>query len=342
MLLRHHHVTSLLQSYKIFDQKLHQMVADYDPALSIMICPNGFGEIEWAHRLLHTCTTILGWHCTLQFPNSTAADTLAKKLDLVIYMRDPIKRPELVGVPSYLAVSDCSREWFSINVEALRGFDGLLSAAAVNLNIMQDILRFQLPVLRWFPSCHVSSSTTTSNRIERTSRNHVFYCGTQWDARRTSDEFERLYAWLHQKQVFRVYGLKQVWGHMRQSWCGQLPPNKMVDAIAQCGISLVLHSAGHMNSGAPTSRIFEAAAALTVIISDRHPFVLKYFSDCALFLFDEQPLEQQMDNYLEWIKMHPMEASTMAQRAHQVAQQWDLLSQLDALADFHCRIMKRG
>lgn len=345
-----HLVQLLTHHYHVADSTIHRIIALYDPAYHIVLCPNGFGEIEWAHRL-HAAARDLGWTSTLFLPSDNIfanASAVMPPIDMVIYMRDPVKRAGLSNRvrASYLAVSDCSREWMCTNAEALRGFDGVLSAAAVNLCIMADILCFHLPTIRWFPSCLSSScfSSSSSSGLSSSSGpfTTVFYCGTQWDARRTSYPFERLYGWLDQHGLLKVYGPEQIWRHkLPNSWCGLLKADRVVNAISECGIALVLHSEGHMRSGAPTSRIFESAAANAVIISDRHPFVVKHFSHCVLFLDEQLPasLEQQMQQHLQWIHTHPIDASRMVHTAHLIANQWNLFHQLDALANFHSSLI---
>lgn len=334
-------LNQLLESYSLLE-KVQDLVQAFVPSYHIVVCPAGFGEAEWAQRIQAACRE-LGWFCTVIKEGEPFTDARPEKVDMVIYMRDAVKRPELKSQCSYLAVSDCSQEWLCKNGEALRSFQGILSSVAVNPDTMVDILRFQLPVLRWLPSCLPSSSNAT--QTEAIVFRSVFYCGTQWDVRRAGYPFAKIYAWLDRHKLFEVYGPKEAWGGLN-GWRGLMPAGKddgrgIVEAIKNCGIALVLHSNGHLSSGAPTSRIFESAAAGAIIISDRHPFVVKHFSDCVLFLQEpahhNHPLERQVETHLQWIIQNPERARAMAKRAQKIADQWNLFHQLEALANFHIK-----
>ena len=91
--------------------------------------------------------------------------------------------------------------------------------------------------------------------------------------------------------------------------------------MQECGIVLVLHSDKHLKGNAPTGRIFEAAAAGCVVISDRHPFVIQEFGDAVLYIDQEGAPEaicQQIQDHLTWIRSHPEKALEMASRCHRI------------------------
>lgn len=83
------------------------------------------------------------------------------------------------------------------------------------------------------------------------------------------------------------------------------------------GVTLILHAPDHFLGQTPTGRIFEACAASTVIISDRHPFLEKHFSNSILYIDQEKPSEElylQIDAHMRWIQKHPVEANLLAKK----------------------------
>ena len=114
-------------------------------------------------------------------------------------------------------------------------------------------------------------------------------------------------------------------------------------AMREAGIALVIHADPHLELSAPTARIFEAAQAGCVIISDKNPFIIKHFGDTVLY-FDEtkegQELFQQIHAHVQWIFDHQKEAEAMARRAHAIfGEKFNLEGQVKDLALLHERII---
>lgn len=151
----------------------------------------------------------------------------------------------------------------------------------------------------------------------------VFYAGMNWDKKRR-DGFADIYKMLDQKGALHVYGPASSWeGHGLSGYEGALDfqSESIIKAIQRAGICLVFHSEGHIQSGMPSARVFEAAAASAMIISDRHPFVEAHFSDCVLFIDESKPVEdikQQITKHIDWIQNHPGEAAQMAKKANHI------------------------
>lgn len=89
------------------------------------------------------------------------------------------------------------------------------------------------------------------------------------------------------------------------------------------GIGLCVHSQYHLEAGLPSSRIFEIISSGAVAISDKNPFIIKYFADNILY-FDQtltaEEIFQQINDHVKWVKDHPQEAAKMAKNAHQILQ----------------------
>lgn len=104
-------------------------------------------------------------------------------------------------------------------------------------------------------------------------------------------------------------------------------------------MSLLLHSQQHLEGGAPTGRIFEAAAANTVIISDKHPFIMQQFGDNVLYIDMEQTGEEifaEIDSHIQWVKDNPEKSKEMANNCHQILlEKFTLEAQLQKLIDLN-------
>ena len=99
--------------------------------------------------------------------------------------------------------------------------------------------------------------------------------------------------------------------------------SQLQERLNQYGIGLCVHSKYHVGAGIPSSRIFEIISSGAIAISDKNPFVLKYFGDNVLYFdqtLSEQEIYQQIDAHVRWVQLHPKEAEAMASKAHQILQ----------------------
>ena len=97
--------------------------------------------------------------------------------------------------------------------------------------------------------------------------------------------------------------------------------NSVSDKIHEIGICLVLHSDLHIQNAIPSGRIFEAAAASAIIISDKNPFVDRYFKDSVLYIDQKKSGEEmfsQIDAHVNWIFSNLEKAQKMAKRSYQI------------------------
>lgn len=160
----------------------------------------------------------------------------------------------------------------------------------------------------------------------------MFYCGMNWECVVNGGKRHGgLFKLLDKTGVVKFYGPKVVkeWGNMQpwkgyKSYVDEIPFDgfSILQRINECGICLVLSSDGHRRAGAVTNRLYEACTAGAVIISDDNPFMLKYFSDAALFIkYNKKDpgdtYSQIMEKY-NWIVTHKDEALNIAKRAQQI------------------------
>ncbi len=95
-------------------------------------------------------------------------------------------------------------------------------------------------------------------------------------------------------------------------------------ALNKYGMAICVHSHYHVEAGIPSSRIFEIISSGAIAISDKNPFVIKYFGDNVLYFdpnLSAQEIFKQIDDHVAWVKSHPKEAEEMARKAHQIIQE---------------------
>ena len=118
--------------------------------------------------------------------------------------------------------------------------------------------------------------------------------------------------------------------------------NEFRQGMREAGIVLILNSQYNLYLGTPAARVFEAAAASTMIISDLHPFIIREFGDAILYVNQNQPTEAlyaQINGHLEWIISHPQEAEAMAKKAHAIfIEKFTIEKQLESLSELHEQI----
>ena len=150
-------------------------------------------------------------------------------------------------------------------------------------------------------------------------KTRLFFGGGIWDRYRKRI-VKDLYKLLDDTGYFDLYGAKSLGIN---SYRGLIPlgEDSVLKVMRECGVTLVLHSNGHFLNDMPTARIFEAAAASTVVITDKLPFIVKNFGDSVLYIDrDKSPEEmfEQINSHMQWILSHPKEAIELARRSHEI------------------------
>ena len=324
----------------------------------IMIIWSGLGEFAWAKRLENACKK-LGWECIIsidpvelseydrlvQDKPSTSAEiqTLIKQYqpDCVISLKwDCVYSKE---VPHYLSATG-NFEWLTNPVlpsRDLLAFKGILNVTSIEyLKSYFEHNGKKFNSMEWYPS-----STATEYRVVKPQT--IFYCGFQWDSMRNGAEYRKMFSLLDQGGYLDIYGPVHKWDCAPNSVRGMtFDEEEFQLAMQKSGIVLVLHTQGNLDQGAPAARVFEAAAAGCVIISDKHPFIVREFGDCILYIDHTQPGEilfEQINTYRKWILDHPQEAELMASKAHAIfSAKFTLEKQLKAFKDFHLMILEES
>lgn len=175
----------------------------------------------------------------------------------------------------------------------------------------------------------------------------LVYMGMNWDSRRRSGKFSKIFKQLAQKDNAIFYGSADSWKKLvGEAYKGFFPSdsNAVLTKLRESGITLILHSKQHMNTGTPSGRGFEAAAAGVIGISDRHPFLLEKFGDGFLYIDVEASADrvvQQIENHLYWIKQNPEKAKQKAQKVYDIfIRDYTLEAMLINIAKMHEKILQ--
>ena len=168
-----------------------------------------------------------------------------------------------------------------------------------------------------------------------------------WSNRLTDEKFKTIYKILSRTLEAKFYGVPENSHLVEKGYMGRLPFNgtSVIQALQESGIVLIFHSDIHNEVKIPSPRIFEAAAASTVIISDKNQFVQKHFGDAVLYVDTSLSPEEictQIQNHLDWIHQNPEVALEMAKKSHQIfADQFSMDHQLLDVLAMHEKVKQK-
>jgi glycosyltransferase involved in cell wall biosynthesis len=304
----------------------------------VLIYWSGLGEYQWAQRLEYVLAG-RGHEVRIQHIDPLNCHPIEKPLLKDFLSPQELKKFEHLFQPTLilelnrsmhstyrtkrvLFIHDHQRALSYYKNKQLRQYDLIIGP-----EVLITYLKEKIPGLRClagYPSHH----NTPSRILEPRS---VFNCGffdhktpkpDKNDQRGSGNLLYVLQA-LDRRHLLSFYGKIAKWQNLDQSYRGLLPfeADSIYHAIQKAGICLVLHSDHHIMMKFPTARIFEAAAASAYIISDKHPFVVKYFGDTVFYIDRNAPGDQiakQIFRHIAWIKSNPIEAQKKAQAAHAI------------------------
>lgn len=144
-----------------------------------------------------------------------------------------------------------------------------------------------------------------------------------WSNRLEDEKFKQVYKALSQSGFAKFYGIHANREIIETGYMGKIPfdGTSVIDILQKHGIVLIFHSDKHNQAQIPSSRIFEAAAASTVIISDENEFVKKHFGDAVFYVdttLSAEELYKHIQTHMETIRQNPKAALAMAKKAHQI------------------------
>jgi hypothetical protein len=172
----------------------------------------------------------------------------------------------------------------------------------------------------------------------------LFYVGINWEKitggkARHQEVLERL----DKTGLLRIYGPTlfqgvKVWAGYK-SYVKEIPFDgvSMLREISKVGISLVLSSPAHKESGLMSSRLFESIAAGALIICDENPFAKTNFGDTLLYIDSRDPIEKTYKDivgHIEWAITNPQKALDKIAAAQEIFKgQFNLRTNLMDLYD---------
>jgi phosphoglycerol transferase len=164
----------------------------------------------------------------------------------------------------------------------------------------------------------------------------IMYAGVHWDGSRHGAIFKGLDGRL----PLKLYGPPECWANRGPSYRGVLPFDgvSVIDAIKDAGVALCIHKGANRKANCPSMRLFEAAAAGALIISDDFEFPREWFRDSILYIDAELPARMVVDqivSHMEWANRNPEAASRLAHRSNYLFRQHlTLETMLRPLPDF--------
>lgn len=236
------------------------------------------------------------------------------------YAHDPLRHKSILSYDGWLAGSDEIAEW-------LRDF--LISKG-------------RQPVIH--PEAFLPSSPDCGPAGEFSVDPSLIYVGNHWDGSRHGAIFRSL----NERVPLRIYGPPNSWTHIGNHYAGPLAfdGRSVLDAIRSAGIALCLHKAAHRKYNCPSMRLFEAAAAGALIISDDFDFPRHWFRNSILYVDPDLPaplVTEQIVGHVEWARANPGAAGRLAARSTDIFRRFLSLDRmLEKLPEFVDRVRERS
>jgi len=325
---------ALLIVLALFTANLH---ATIQVGLSTSSRYVGDREVAWRIKI---AGEKLGWNVYLD--ENKGAQLQDRKLDWVICML-PNNHHFHVSCPNYLMVFhpfkylDSERKF---NTRSSK-YDGYLltinDRETLKVGLQKKNKEFNH--VRFYPTIyHIP--------YKKLPLNNLVVMIPVWGNRLTDPKFTNLYQLLNQSGFAKFYGVKKNKNVDPENYMGSIPFDgvSVITALQQHGIVLVFHSEIHNQESIPSARIFEAAAASAVIISDENPFVKKYFGDSVFYIDTTQSGENifnQIKEHIATIFNDPERAMNKAKQAHEIFEKkFTMEKQLLNLLEMHKKVIK--
>lgn len=312
------------------------MLSRLEAAVGLLILSEITGEREFSERVRIACRR-LSWETKVFHDRKQV-----KSVDWVWVFDPYVEKP---AGEAYLMLFEPNQVFFECSghlKRKYRDYTGYLATYADRMLLLQDVKGDKKRVFpgRWYPTVHYFPYQTVTP-------NALIYFIAAWGNRVREERYKVLQEELAKTSYARLYGSPRAGKKFGPAYRGTIPfdGESVIRRIQEAGVALVLHSDDHLLSATPSSRIFEAAAASAVIISDLNPFVIENFGDSVLYIDQTASgleMAQQIDAHMNWIQAHPEEALSMAERAHQIFETHFLLEeQLQAFKTWRDSLISR-
>ncbi len=318
----------------------------------LLVWRRGIGERELGSRIMMVMKNLdVNARFVCAFNGDTIYDKFIKdkpalaasvmKPDFILTIDRDV--PALPFAPNFLVLDQSSNQYIIKNVsgkpqlihKAHYEFAGLLPAFK-EIDLLKEAYEStgrKYIGFNWRPTVH-----RTDFKAQLPQK--LFYPGGDVsDNTRSANKYKEVFIKLDQTGYFEVYGSPERWSHTPKSFRGSIPFDgvSMLKINNKAGITLIFHAHDHLNSGTPTGRIFEAAGANTVIISDRNQFIVDNFGDNVLYIDvnkNSTEIFSQIDQHMQWIFANPEQAQQMAERCHDIfLEKFTLEEQMQRLLD---------
>ncbi len=291
--------------------------------IAVQSNPAWTGEVEAVSRFKLTAEN-LGWTCDIFDYQNKNIDN--KNYDFVVcYVPCAYKSRHR----TYLILSGGVSEDFFLNngmlKKELSSYNGYLVIYKF-ANRSQNLTdRSSASWKYWYPSAPYLEEwypTVQFTAYQEVIPKYLFYTCAVWGNRLEDEKYIKLLSLLDEQPYTRFYG-REVFADLYQNYIYYIPADgiSLIKEIQRNGISLILHSENHLQDKIPSGRIFEAAAASSVIISDQNAFVIENFGDSVLYIdetLNAVEMFNQINAHVQWILSHKEEALAMAKKAHDI------------------------
>lgn len=282
----------------------------------------GERELAWKIKL---AAEQLGWKAFLDEEEGVRLQTMSH-LDWVICLV-PKNLHRIRRCPNYITIFDNYR-YFNEEKKLLpfyKNYDGYL------VTIPEE--EFRLSLLEEKKDCFVLPffPTVQDTPYQRVSLNSIVTTMPVWGDRLNKKKYKKLYRMLSESGCVTFYGRQSSRDPLQDGYIGALPFDgvSVIRAFQKHGIVLVLHSGHHLENKIPSARIFEAAAASAVIISDQNAFVQEHFSDSVYYIdtsSTSKNIYAQIMDCFRAIQENPEAALQKAAQAHQIFEEKFLMT----------------
>jgi len=285
--------------------------------IGIVSDKNYCGEREVGKRIKLAAES-LGWEAILDEKGGSKLKKI-KDLDWIICLL-PWNKHTYKKCPSYLTIFHPfnyidSKKRLQTFYEKYDGFLLTINPTEALKNSIQLINKQLLPT-HFYP-------TVQYVEYKKVPLNELMTMIAVWGNRYKNEKFKKIYRALSQSGFTRFYGIYPNDDVIDNGYMGKIPfdGESVIEVLQKHGIVLIFHSDIHNKEQIPTPRIFEAAAASTVIISDENAFVKKHFGDNVFYVDTSLSAEEiflQIKNHMDFIRQNPQIALEMAKNAHQI------------------------
>jgi phosphoglycerol transferase len=270
-------------------------------------------EAEWRKRAVIACER-LGFEA-IDVVTSDDIDRCRPDCVLVTHEFSP-KTTEFptIGLnwspPSFFALDPIRRQ-------AILSMDGHLWGSAAIAEWINNLMAANKKVSVLGPSLMLPSTHDCGPARPLPRDLAMFYAGVHWDGSRHGSIFKAL----SDLVPMHFYGPAAAWRKQGKAYRGSLPFDgvSVIDAIRSAGIALCLHKTEHRQANCPSMRLFEAAAAGALIITEDFAFPRQWFKDSVLYVDPELPAQTvaaQIVAHVFWANNNPADAGRLAERSN--------------------------